>query len=55
MNFVNRHQKRMSVKQKESKLSLTITGVEGVRSAITILQSIEDDYKEQAGKNEKSC
>jgi transcription-repair coupling factor (superfamily II helicase) len=40
MNFVNRHQKRMSVKQKESKLSLTITEIKSVKTAIEILQSI---------------
>jgi len=50
MNFVNRHQKRMSVKQRESKLSLTITGIDGVRSAITILQNIENDALGQAGR-----
>jgi transcription-repair coupling factor (superfamily II helicase) len=40
MNYVNRHQKRMSVKQKESKLSLTIAEIKSVKSAIEILQSI---------------
>lgn len=43
MNFVNRNQKRMSVKQRESRLSLTINDIDGVRSAITILQNIEND------------
>ncbi|MBN2666240.1 MAG: transcription-repair coupling factor, partial [Bacteroidales bacterium] len=47
MNYVNRHQKRMSVKQKESKLILTITGIENVRSSIGILQGIEDEAKRQ--------
>jgi transcription-repair coupling factor (superfamily II helicase) len=40
MNYVNHHQKKMSVKQKASKLSLTITNIETVKSAIEILQSI---------------
>jgi transcription-repair coupling factor (superfamily II helicase) len=40
MNYVNHHQKKMSVKQKESKLSLTITNIETVKSAIEILQGI---------------
>ena len=40
MNYVNRHQKQMSVKQKESKLSLTVTGITSTRSAITILKEI---------------
>ena len=40
MNYVNRHQKQMSVKQKESKLSLTISNIESVKSAIEILQGI---------------
>ena len=40
MNYVNRHQKRMSVKQKASKLSLTITEIKSAKSAIEILQNI---------------
>ncbi len=40
MNYVNHHQKRMSVKQKDSKLSLTITEIRSVKSAIDILKSI---------------
>ena len=40
MNYVNRHQKQMSVRQKESKLSLTISNIESVKSAIEILQGI---------------
>ena len=40
MNYVNHHQKRMSVKQKGSKLSLTITEIRNVKSAIDILQNI---------------
>ena len=40
MNHVNRHHKRMSVKQKESRLSLTITDITSVKSAIQILNDI---------------
>jgi transcription-repair coupling factor (superfamily II helicase) len=37
MNHVNRKQKMMSMKQRESKLSLTITDVRSVKSAIIVL------------------
>jgi transcription-repair coupling factor (superfamily II helicase) len=40
MNYVNRHQKQMSVRQKESKLSLTIADIKSVRSGIELLQNI---------------
>jgi len=40
MNYVNRHQKRMSVRQKESKLSLTINDIPSVKSAIDMLKNI---------------
>ena len=40
MNYVNRHQKKMSVRQKESKLSLTIAEIRTVKTAIGILQNI---------------
>jgi len=40
MNYVNRNQKKMSVRQKESKLSLTITDIKSVRSGIELLQNI---------------
>jgi len=40
MNYVNRHHNRMSVKQKESKLSLTITEIRSVKTAIEILRGI---------------
>jgi transcription-repair coupling factor (superfamily II helicase) len=43
MNHVNRHQKRMNVKQKESKLSLTISDITSVKSAIQILSDIRQD------------
>ncbi len=45
MNYVNRHQKRMSVKQKESKLSLTITNIQTVKSAIEVLQNISREIQ----------
>lgn len=52
MNYVNRHQKHMSVKQKESKLSLTIKGIESVKSACNVLRNIkEDTQKENARTN----
>jgi transcription-repair coupling factor (superfamily II helicase) len=40
MNYVNHHQKKMSVRQKESKLSLTINDIKSVRAGIELLQSI---------------
>lgn len=40
MNYVNIHHRRMSVKQKETKLSLTITDIKSVRSAIEVLNNI---------------
>jgi transcription-repair coupling factor (superfamily II helicase) len=42
MNYVNSHQRQMTVRQKETKLSLTITGIRSVRSAIEILKDIQD-------------
>jgi transcription-repair coupling factor (superfamily II helicase) len=45
MNYVNHHQKRMSVKQKESKLSLTIADIQSVKSAIEILQNIAKEIQ----------
>jgi transcription-repair coupling factor (superfamily II helicase) len=45
MNHVNTHQKRMSVKQKASKLSLTITGIVSVKSATMALKDIQDNIK----------
>jgi transcription-repair coupling factor (superfamily II helicase) len=44
MNYVNRKQKQMTMKQKESKLSLTITDIRSVKSAIQILQDIMGSY-----------
>ena len=40
MTYVNRHQSQMSVKQRESKLSLTIRDIGSVKSAIEILNNI---------------
>jgi transcription-repair coupling factor (superfamily II helicase) len=40
MNYVNRHQAQMSVKQKEKKLSLTVSNVSSVKYAISILNEI---------------
>ncbi len=40
MNYVNRNHKRMSVKQRESKLSLTIGNVKSVKDSIKLLQDI---------------
>jgi len=43
MNYVNHHQKRMSVKQKDSKLSLTVSEIKSVKAAITVLSQISED------------
>jgi transcription-repair coupling factor (superfamily II helicase) len=48
MNYVNRKLKEMNVKQKESKLSLTISDVRSVKSAIQILTDILADYNKSA-------
>jgi len=48
MNHVNRHHKRMSVKQKESRLSLTVTDVRSVSSAISVLNGILEDCERSA-------
>jgi transcription-repair coupling factor (superfamily II helicase) len=42
MNYVNRHQKSMSVRQKDSRLSLTVQNITSVRSAIKVLHDIFD-------------
>jgi transcription-repair coupling factor (superfamily II helicase) len=44
MNYVNRHQKQMSVKQKEKKLSLTVSDVSSVKSAISVLNAILEEH-----------
>jgi transcription-repair coupling factor (superfamily II helicase) len=48
MNFVNRHQKQMSMKQKESKLSLTILNINSVELAISTLNGICENYERSA-------
>jgi transcription-repair coupling factor (superfamily II helicase) len=40
MNYVNRHQRQMVVKQKEAKLSLTATAVKSVKTAIVVLNEM---------------
>lgn len=40
MNYVNRKQKQMSMKQRESKLSLTVNNVTSVKAAIKVLTEI---------------
>ena len=40
MNYVNQNSRQMKVRQKESKLSLTVSDVESVKSAIQILKNI---------------
>jgi hypothetical protein len=40
MNYVNRHQRQMAVKQKEAKLSLTVTDVRSVKAAIVVLNEM---------------
>jgi transcription-repair coupling factor (superfamily II helicase) len=42
MNYVNRHQRQMSVRQKETKLSLTISNIKSVNIAIQVLKDIQD-------------
>ena len=44
MNYVNRKQKQMSIKQKATKLSLTVSDVKSVKSAIRVLEEILADY-----------
>ena len=45
MNYVNRKQKQMHMKQKASKLSLTVSDVKSVKSAIRILSEILASYQ----------
>jgi transcription-repair coupling factor (superfamily II helicase) len=45
MNYINRHQKQMSVKQRESKLSLTVSNVGSVILAISTLNEIYNNYE----------
>ena len=48
MNYVNRHQGQITVKQKEKKLSLTITDVKSVATAISFLNQILTDLERSA-------
>jgi transcription-repair coupling factor (superfamily II helicase) len=45
MNYVNLHQKKMTVKQKGSRLSLTITNIETVKSAIEVLRNMSKEIQ----------
>jgi transcription-repair coupling factor (superfamily II helicase) len=45
MNYVNRKQKQMNMKQKASKLSLTVSDVKTVKGAIHLLNQILESYK----------
>ncbi len=47
MNYVNRKQKQMSMKQKASKLSLTVTDVKSVKAAIRVLNEILEAHKKR--------
>ena len=48
MNYVNRKQKQMKMKQKESRLSLTVSDVKSIKTAIQILNDIFEDHKRSA-------
>ncbi|MEI6050190.1 MAG: transcription-repair coupling factor [Bacteroidota bacterium] len=48
MNYVNRKLNRMTMKQKAAKLSLTVSDVKSVKSAIHILNEIISDYNRSA-------
>ena len=45
MNYVNRKQKQMNMKQKASKLSLTINDVKSVKTAIRVLNEILEAHE----------
>jgi transcription-repair coupling factor (superfamily II helicase) len=44
MNYVNRKQKQMNMKQRGSRLSLTVSEIKSVKSAIRVLDEILADY-----------
>jgi transcription-repair coupling factor (superfamily II helicase) len=44
MNYVNRKHKQMNMKQKGSRLSLTVSEIKSVKSAIRVLDEILADY-----------
>jgi len=48
MNYVNRKQKQMNMKQKASRLSLTVENILSVKAAIRILEEILADYNRGA-------
>jgi transcription-repair coupling factor (superfamily II helicase) len=48
MNHVNRKQNQMNMKQKASKLSLTVSDVKSVKGAIKILNEILTDYQQRS-------
>ncbi len=48
MNYVNRKHRQMNMKQKGSKLSLTVADIKSTRSAIRILNDILADFKNSA-------
>jgi transcription-repair coupling factor (superfamily II helicase) len=48
MNYVNRKQKQMNMKQKGTKLSLTISNIGTVKGAIKVLSEILYDYEKSA-------
>jgi transcription-repair coupling factor (superfamily II helicase) len=50
MNYVNRHQRKMYVKQKEHKLSLTIMEVKSVDEAISVLRKILEESGDKVEK-----
>jgi transcription-repair coupling factor (superfamily II helicase) len=50
MNSINRKKNRMNMKQKAAKLSLTISDVNTVKSAIKILNEIIADYSKSGFK-----
>ncbi len=46
MNYVNKKQHRMNMKQKETRLSLTITDVKTVKGAINVLNNMLENYNQ---------
>ncbi len=45
MNYVNRKQKQMNMKQKAAKLSLTINNISSVKGGIRVLSEILESYE----------
>jgi len=48
MNYINRHQRSMSIRQKENKLSLSIKNIPSVSAANQILEAIIRETKEKS-------